>query len=305
MRISHPQLSLSGLCRLFGVSRQAYYQHKRVVSRSALESGLVLWWVSQIRKTQPRLGMVKLYKLLEEKLVSHGIKLGRDRFIALLRAHGMQIRRRRRKVYTTYSRHIYRKYPNLIKDVEALAPHRLWVSDITYLQTPFGTLYLSLVSDGYSRKIVGYCVGPSLEAIYSLEALKMALEQLPPATQRLIHHSDRGIQYCCLEYVESLTRAHVQISMTQSGDPLENPIAERINGILKEELIDLKQITSFQKGEEIVAQAVKIYNTQRPHMSCDYLTPEAAHHFNGKLKRRWKNYQRKKFKKQDVNYIQA
>lgn len=305
MREDYPELSLLRLCGLFGISRQAYYQHKHRQARRELEAGLVLWWVRQIREFQPRIGMGKLYVMLRERMAAHQIKLGRDRFFDLLTAHKLQIRRRRRKIRTTYSNHVYYKYPNLITGLEVSGPHQLWVSDLTYLKTGMGTLYLSLVTDAYSRKIVGFALGPSLEAIYCLEALHMAIAQLPPGTCGVIHHSDRGIQYCSIEYIETLLETKIQISMTQSGDPLENAIAERVNGILKDELIDLSKISELQQGKKQVHEAIEIYNTLRLHQSIDYLTPEMAHQLSGPIKRRWKNYRAIKYRSEDVNDNQS
>ena len=186
--------------------------------------------------------------------------------------------KRRRRYKTTDSRHHYRKYPNLIADVVPSRPNEIWVSDITYVETDEGVCYLSLITDTYSHKIVGWAVGPTLETVYPLNALKMALATIDDVTaSRLIHHSDRGCQYCSNEYVSELKKRHVNISMTQSGDPLENAIAERANGILKVEWLYKMRITTRDECRSILDRIIDFYNTQRPHMSIGMQPPEAVH----------------------------
>ena len=198
--------------------------------------------------------------------------------------------KRRRRYKTTDSRHHYRKYPNLIADVVPSRPNEIWVSDITYVETDEGVCYLSLITDTYSHKIVGWAVGPTLETVYPLNALKMALATIDDVTaSRLIHHSDRGCQYCSNEYVSELKRRHVNISMTQSGDPLENAIAERANGILKVEWLYKMRITTRDECRSILDRIIDFYNTQRPHMSIGMQPPEAVHMQTGEQRRCWKN----------------
>ena len=189
------------------------------------------------RQDNPGLGCAKLYLIIKELFEETGCMPGRDAFIEILRKHGLMVHIRRRKHYkTTDSNHNYRKYPNLIVDLIPTRPNEVWVADITYVETTEGVCYLSLITDAYSHKIVGWAVGPTLETIYPLEALNMALATIDDETaRRLIHHSDRGCQYCSAAYVEVLKQHGISISMTQSGDPLENAIAERANGILKTE----------------------------------------------------------------------
>lgn len=183
--------------------------------------------------------------------------------------------KRRRRYKTTDSRHHYRKYPNLIADVVPSRPNEIWVSDITYVETDEGVCYLSLITDTYSHKIVGWAVGPTLETVYPLNALKMALATIDDVTaSRLIHHSDRGCQYCSNEYVSELKKRHVNISMTQSGDPLENAIAERANGILKVEWLYKMRITTRDECRSILDRIIDFYNTQRPHMSIGMQPPK-------------------------------
>ena len=198
--------------------------------------------------------------------------------------------KRRRRYKTTDSRHLYRKYPNLIADVVPSRPNEIWVSDITYVETDEGVCYLSLITDTYSHKIVGWAVGPTLETVYPLNALKMALATIDDVTaSRLIHHSDRGCQYCSNEYVSELKKRHVNISMTQSGDPLENAIAERANGILKVEWLYKMRITTRDECRSILDRIIDFYNTQRPHMSIGMQPPEAVHMQTGEQRRCWKN----------------
>ena len=198
--------------------------------------------------------------------------------------------KRRRRYKTTDSRHHYRKYPNLIADVVPSRPNEIWVSDITYVETDEGVCYLSLITDTYSHKIVGWAVGPTLETVYPLNALKMALATIDDVTaSRLIHHSDRGCQYCSNEYVSELKKRHVNISMPQSGDPLENAIAERANGILKVEWLYKMRITTRDECRSILDRIIDFYNTQRPHMSIGMQPPEAVHMQTGEQRRCWKN----------------
>jgi putative transposase len=228
---------------------------------------------------------------MQDFVQEHQLKLGRDALFDLLRAYKLLVKTRRRKMQTTFSKHWQKKYPNLIREYVPKAPNSLWVSDITYILVGDGFAYLSLVTDAYSRKIVGFCVSETLSAMGSRKALSMALKACQD-TSGLIHHSGRGVQYCCLEYVSLLKDNNIHISMTQSGDPLENAIAERVNGILKEELLadHYPTLAIAKKG---IAQAVLIYNSLRPHSSCDRLTPQQAHQQRGDLRRRWKNYYKK------------
>jgi len=283
---------LSSLCTLLGYTRQAYYSHQYSYLQESLESELILAEVLQHRKHQLRLGTRKLMLLLEDFMKQHKIKMGRDALFDLLRAHNLLVRKRKRTVQTTFSRHGYKKYSNLIKQYEPLAANLLWVSDITYICLEEGFAYLSLITDAYSRKIVGFYLSETLENIGCIHALKMAIDGCPDCSS-LIHHSDRGVQYCSLAYIDLLTDNQIKISMTEQGDPLENAIAERLNGILKEELLQQKY-PDFKTAKTNVAKAVVVYNTLRPHSSCNMLTPHEAHIETGTLKKHWKNYYKKK-----------
>lgn len=236
---------------LFGFSRQAYYQHENRQLTSEEQEQRVLELVAQVREEHPRLGGKKLYYLLKEQLVSQGIKLGRDALFDLLAAHNLLIRRRKRKTITTFSRHQFRKYPNLIKTLTPLRPNQVWVADITYWFTEAGCLYLSLLTDAYSHRIMGFAVAETLATVHSRRALEMALGHLTKKAGRLlIHHSDRGIQYCSQEYLAPLAAWHVQVSMTENADPLENPVAERINGILKQEYLSHQAVRSLDEAQQ-------------------------------------------------------
>jgi transposase InsO family protein len=229
--------------------------------------------------------------MLTDTLQEHGINIGRDRLFDLLEAYGLLVRRRKRKsVYTTNSRHRFNRYPNLVKAMQPLSAGQLWVSDITYIALFEDFAYLSLITDAYSRKIVGYCLYPTLSRQGPLNALTMALTEYDRNIP-LMHHSDRGVQYCCDDYTDMLLSNTIAISMTEKGDPYENAIAERVNGILKNEFGLEKTFDSFGVAEETIKQAIDIYNNQRPHASCDYLTPIQAHSMNGLIKRRWKKKQ--------------
>lgn len=238
----------------------------------------------------PRIGTRKLHYMLTETLQKHDISIGRDKLFDLLAEYGLLVRRRkRRRISTTDSNHPFRKYPNLVRELQVLRPNYLWVSDITYISLSDGFCYLSLVTDAYSRKIVGYCLHPTLKKEGPVRALAMALVALPGKLQEpLIHHSDRGLQYCCTDYTTLLENRGISISMTEKGDPYENAIAERVNGILKEEFALYNDFNNIEQANEAVTNAVGTYNQYRPHASCDYLTPQQAHQQQGLLKTKWK-----------------
>jgi putative transposase len=287
LRQMYPRYSLGYYCRLFGKSRQSWYEQQNKADDQDMAEALVIKLVKEIRAGLPRCGVAKLYFLLQDKLKEHQIKLGRDALYALLREHGYLIRQRRRKPYTTDSNHPWRKYPNLIRDLVIERPNQLWVSDITYLSIGTGFGYLSIVTDAYSRKIVGHHLHPSLHSEGPMEALVQA-ERQRKSRQSLIHHSDRGTQYCSQEYVKILNGFHIQISMTENGDPYENALAERINGILKMEFGLADRFPNLEQARQKVQQAVAQYNHARPHASVDYLTPEQAHGRTGHIPKRWK-----------------
>ena|ERR1044072_3206756 len=290
MKADYPSLGLSRICRLLGITRQAYYQHFWNSEFVKVEEQLILQQVLAIRKDHRSMGGRKLYELLQPFLHEHQIKMGRDALFDLLASNKLLIRRRPRRVFTTNSFHWLRKFPNLIREYQPVAPNKLWVSDITYLKTNAGFLYISFITDVFSHKIVGYHVAPTLDAIETLEALKMALASIDQSIPvDLIHHSDRGIQYCSSEYVTLLQNHNIKISMTENGDPLENAVAERINGILKEEYLHHYKLGNLDQAKETLKASVELYNKKRPHWSIGLLTPNSVHQLSLKTENLWKN----------------
>lgn len=286
MKDSYPFISLVKFCRLLGITRQAYYQHFWHVEDISTEQQLVLEQIKQIRQEHPVIGCRKMHCMLQSFLLDNQIKIGRDALFDLLSAHKLLVRKRKRRVATTWSYHWLKKYPNLIKNWSPQMPEQLWVADITYVPTSKRFLYLSLVTDAYSHKIMGYHISDNLEAVHTTKALEMALTSITKINQ-LIHHSDRGLQYCSSEYVELLKENNIQISMTENGDPLENPVAERINGIIKNEYLKHHTITNQTNAMQILERVVVKYNQQRPHQSINMLTPELVHHHKLLVNRKW------------------
>jgi len=238
----------------------------------------------------PRLGGRKLHKNLQVT-TPENFHIGRDAFFDLMRENNLLVRRKRYSVKTTDSSHWLHKYPNLIREFTPERPNQLWVSDITYVETGDGFKYLFLITDAYSRKIIGWSLADTLEAKHAIKALFLALWQLPEGVKDLIHHSDRGVQYCSEGYVKVLKKRGIKISMTEKGDPLENAIAERVNGILKTEWIydmNPEQVTKTR-----IKKIIDTYNSKRPHQSIDMMTPNEAHKVQGTLKKHWKNYYKK------------
>jgi len=290
MKQDYREIGIEKLCGLFGKTRHAYYEHEWRARDEFLKEDLILQIIAEIRKSLPRLGTRKLQYLVNQKLAQHGLKAGRDYLFDLMAKHKLAIRNRRRKVITTNSKHWMRKYDNLVKGLVINEPELLWVSDITYLRTGSGFAYLSLITDAYSRKIVGYSVRKDLAVEGCLGALEAALLSRNCPGRVLIHHSDRGSQYCCKQYVDLLSSNNIAISMTNNGDPYENAIAERLNGIIKSEFNLYNSQSSFEEICLLVDNSIAAYNAIRPHGSCDYLTPYEAHQKSGPLKKRWKKY---------------
>jgi putative transposase len=287
-------MSIGRLCKLFGKTRQAYYQREGYFEEQHQIRIIVLELVAQLRRELPGLGTKKLYWCLREPFKTHGLKMGRDKLHEILRKSGMLIRRSRGIPKTTNSRHWMKKYPNLVQELVVAQSEQLWVADITYICVGYDFNYLSLITDAYSKKIVGYCLYPNLSAEGCHHALDMALKGRTKFLSELIHHSDRGTQYCSFEYVLELKESNIAISMTQDGEGYDNQIAERMNGILKTEF-NLSQIFKTHEDARIaVIQSIGAYNTKRPHMSCNYLTPIQAHEAEGQLEKKWKNTRLKK-----------
>ena len=232
--------------------------------------------VCQQRKLLPRLGTRKLYHKLQPEFRSRGFKLGRDKLFLWIKEFGLLIRPGRRYVQTTMSRHHLRKYPNLVKDLKIKTPEQVWVSDITYIKTQQGTCYLNLVTDAFSRKIVGHAIAANMEAVSMSRALEMALKE-KKTDKATIHHSDRGLQYCSNHYVKLATGNKMKMSMTQDSDPYENALAERMNRTLKEEFGLGNTLTDLKQAQQLVKQAVDLYNNHRPHLSLQMKTPEQVH----------------------------
>lgn len=284
----YPLLSLGYTCSLFGKSRQGWYSCQKAIVADGLQDTLVLKLVDEIRANLPRCGTDKLHFMLRDSFASHGIKMGRDLLYTLLGEHGLLVRYRRRKPYTTDSYHRYKKYPNLIREMHLTAAGQLWVSDITYLRLVVGFCYLSIITDAYSHKIVGYKLHSTLQRQGPIDALLMACKETKK-DKALIHHSDRGVQYCCDEYVAMIEKMGIQLSMTERGDPYENAIAERINGILKDEFSLGETSANVSVASRMVDDAVYKYNHIRIHDSCNRLTPIVAHEQTGVLQKLWKN----------------
>jgi putative transposase len=298
MKSNFSHIGLAKLCGWFGITRQAYYQNNWDGISTTLEEDLVIQKVKQIRQNHRRMGTRKLYEMLQPFMLEHQIKMGRDALFTMLCANQMLVRRRKRRIQTTNSFHWLRKYPNLIRNFVPTAPNQLWVSDITYWKINTGEhLYISFITDVYSHKIVGYQVAETMEAIESIHALQMALSALGAESHlNLTHHSDRGIQYCSHAYVKLLQDYNIKISMTENGDPLENAVAERINGIIKDEYLETYEINSLKDAKELLKAVVELYNNERPHMSISNLTSNHIHHSKTQIKteKLWKNYYRKK-----------
>ena len=279
------------LCGLFGKTRQAYYKRKKETYKESINEDLVLTVVRKIRETQKRTGGRKLLEMVRERVQQEQL-MGRDGFFNLLRSHGLLVRKRKFRAVTTNSFHWLHKYPNLIKGLSPERPNHIWVSDITYIKTDDCFLYLYLITDAYSRKIIGWQLSDNLGSDNATLALYMAISQLPAKCDEIIHHSDRGIQYCSLKYVKILEAHRIKISMTENGDPCENAIAERVNGILKTEWLYDMNLHNYTEAWEAVKQIVRIYNTERLHLSLEMLTPDQAHTHTGKLERLWKSYKK-------------
>ncbi len=268
--------SLEKLTKEFGYTRQCYYKRFDRYKKFDEIEQIVLAKVSIIRARQPRCGVRKLQRMVNWLLRSKGIRIGRDWLFDLLRRKALLVKKRRRGCRTTDSYHRFRIYKNLIKDTQPSGPNQIWVSDITYISLLGSFCYLFLITDLYSRKIVGYHLSNSLAVEGALKALKMAQRQCK-TTKGLIHHSDRGIQYCCNAYVKQLKKKKMLISMTEEMHVYENAVAERVNGILKNEFMLGEQFVSFNQANSATKQAIKIYNEERLHVAIGYQTPEFKH----------------------------
>ncbi len=294
---------ISQLCGLLGHTKQAYYQRIQYEEQKAFDTYLLKELVIKARLVWKRGSGRNLFTYMQRSFKEHQIKIGRDKFFEFLRENGLLIMRKSRQAVTTNSYHFYHRYPNLIKEKVALKSNEIWVCDITYIwiveKENFG--YLSIITDLYSHRIMGYCLHATLKAIGPLTALKMAIKVAGKnSVKKCIHHSDRGIQYCCNEYISAINKYGLIPSMTENGDPLENPVAERINGILKHEFSNEKemQFESMAIAKKQMDTFVQFYNTQRPHGSIERLTPIEAYSLERELKKTWKNYKKLKWERE-------
>lgn len=229
------------------------------------------------RKQLPRLGVRKLYHQIKSEFQELGLSIGRDKLFSILRDYDMLIKPKRRYIQTTISRHWLRKYPNLVKGLTIDRPEQVWVSDITYIKTEEGNCYLNMVTDAYSRKIMGYCIADSMDTEAMIKAFEMGLKNRKYPDQPLIHHSDRGLQYCSKEYIALSKDNKIITSMTEQSDPYENALAERMNRTLKEEFGLGSKLKSKQQAYSLTQEAIALYNNLRPHLSLKMKTPEMVH----------------------------
>ena len=274
----------------FGISKQAYYQKLIRGKIRDLEREKVLDWVIDYRKNLPKTGTLKLYEYLQPKMVQKNIKMGRDAVNDLLRIRGMLIKKTKRYFITTDSKHFFYKSPNLLTELKITHSEQVFVSDITYIKTDQGHAYLALVTDAYSRKIMGWSLQDNMKVSMVKEALNMAHKNCIFNHKIIIHHSDRGIQYCCPDYSQYAENKGFILSTTQQYDPYENAIAERINGILKYEFGLRKTIKSIEIAQKITKEAVDVYNNLRMHWSLDLKRPQEVHlQYNKQIN---KNYKR-------------
>lgn len=264
--------SLSGLCRLVGISRQGYYRGRRARQRRARDSEQILEAVREERRYQPRVGARKLQWLLRQD----GVAIGRDSLLRILGENDLLVAPKKKAARTTYYDESLPVYRNLLYELEPTRPHQVWVGDVTFVSTDEGFVYLALLTDLWSRRIVGWHAGDTNAAADSLKALEIALAQLP--TDRWpIHHTDRGSQYCSHEYVAVLQARGLPVSMTEQNHCYENCYAERVNGILKDEFNLDRQFRTRAQASHAIAQAIQTYNARRPHTSLQLRTPNQVH----------------------------
>ena len=265
---------MNSLCSAAKMSRQNYYKIRKTRKKQLVESDKILEYVRSERAVQPRLGCRKLLHIIGPKLKNECISIGRERFFNLMRQNNLLIKRKRNYCRTTDSRHSFKVYGNTLKDTEITAANQALAADITYMKTANGFVYLALVMDLYSRAIVGWDCSGNLESVGAQRALKKALRQLPTGAS-VIHHSDRGSQYCCREYIKLLKRH--RISMTEENHCYENATAERLNGILKQEFGLGGTFRCKRDASKAVREAVELYNNRRPHLALDYKVPAEVH----------------------------
>ena len=276
---------------MFGISKQAYYKRQKSFENQQSINKKVLEIVQNVRKRQRKMGTRKLYDKMKSELKENNIKMGRDALFTLLRNHGMLIKKNKCYHLTTDSKHFYYTAPNLLKETELKHAEQAVVCDITYIKTDEGHAYLSLVTDPYSKKIMGYALEDNMKVEMVKKALKMAHKNFQFNIAEVIHHSDRGLQYCCPDYTEFATKLGFKMSTTQKYDPYENAVAERINGILKYEFGFKDVIPNLKIAQKMIKEAVEIYNHERTHWSLDLKTPQQAH--NEFDTQKYKSYRKK------------
>lgn len=293
------------LCRLLGVSKQAYHKQKgAAAAKRAVKESFALEYIHQVRKIDPGIGGTKLWYMYQREFPEK-VHVGRDWFEDIVYRHHLKVRNKMRKPRTTDSTHGLPLYPNLVYDFIPKAINELWVSDITYIpiwlwEDRYVFCYLTMITDAYSHEIIGWSIGESLETYHATEALRVALKRLENVDQEtirdLIHHSDRGVQYASKDYTDILNNRHIRISMTENGDPKENALAERINSTVKNELLKGLHFTCLKEVRDALAVAIDFYNTRRPHMSVDMMTPEEASRCNGEIRKWWRSYREEAIK---------
>lgn len=265
--------NLTEACLEYDLTRDAYYKFKNRFENQELAKKKVVSLVQERRDVLPREGCRKLHNSLEEAFLQNNLKIGRDKLFNILRDENMLVMRKKASFKTTNSYHHFHKYNNLIKNLDIQRINQVWVSDITYIRTVNGFCYLALITDVYSRKIVGFDVSNTLELTGSLRALQKALRRSSNIAG-LIHHSDRGVQYCSHQYVNELKKRGLKISMTEENHCYENAIAERVNGILKDEFYLDQTFFDVSHAQRATKSAIKLYNEVRLHLSLNYKTPE-------------------------------
>lgn len=254
------------------------YKQQKTSALALLKAEAVKSLVDRERKLLPRVGTRKIYHMIKEELREQGLRFGRDKLFDLMRFYDLQIKPRRHYTQTTNSKHWLRKWPNIIKDKAVIDQDQIWVSDITYIKTEEGNCYLNMITDAYSRKIMGYAIEDNMETESMIEALKMAIGKKQNPLTETIHHSDRGLQYCSKEYVNTAQRNNIKLSMTEKGDPYENALAERMNRTIKEEFGIDRKMKSKEQAKQLVEESIFLYNQKRPHLALNMKTPDQVYY---------------------------
>lgn len=299
------------MCGILGVSKQAYYKHHNIASSRLAKRAFVVEFIKSVRQKDPKIGGNKLWMMYKQTFGKQ-LRVGCNQFYDIIDEFRLKVRRIRHRVKTTDSKHDFPLYPNLTKDLIPNRPGQLVVSDITYIPMSGSNqkgrkdfCYLSLITDYYTKEIVGYCVAPTLETVYSVMALKMMLKRYRGMDLiQLIHHSDRGCQYAGYAYTHLLKQHGIAISMTENDNPKDNAVAERINNTIKNELLYGIEMADIKSVRLAVRLAVEFYNTERPRLSLDGLTPREAAERTGPLRKRWKSYREQAIKaKEEENKL--